>query len=294
MDDQLVILRNQSEDGSPLTATFNPTKGMNLMSYTKGSIEAIDQNTREPFEKRRAGLGALIGPHFHHRKNSRIPTIPHPEEIPWAQEILDSGQKECFSHGLGRYAPWDFEASENAIKATLTSSSKLAGMRLKELEGFDFSMQVAAKLEKDGLYFSLHVEGTLPTVIGQHYYYAIQDQSCTIKALTENQYDDKNTLHPIPNEWKSTDNPSSLHLNIEPTTSLDYGFHPITNPAHILMKTGSHTLEVSYWPENDQNVFQIYRPANATYVCIEPMTTYFPRNVVQTQSSINTRISIID
>lgn len=52
-----------------LTATFLPELGMNLASYKKGDYEAIDQNTQGEFEERFAGLGPLIGPHFHHQKD---------------------------------------------------------------------------------------------------------------------------------------------------------------------------------------------------------------------------------
>ena len=63
-----IRLKNTSTQGHPLEATFLPEGGMNLCSYRLGEIEVIDQETLPLFEERRAGLGALIGPHFHQRE----------------------------------------------------------------------------------------------------------------------------------------------------------------------------------------------------------------------------------
>ena len=64
-----IKIKNISKSGKPLEATFIPDGGMNLVSYKLGNIEVIDQNTHSLYEERKAGLGALIGPHFHHRQH---------------------------------------------------------------------------------------------------------------------------------------------------------------------------------------------------------------------------------
>ena len=67
-----VILSNKTSKGEVLQATFLPEKGMNMISYKKGTLEVIDQSTKNLFDERFAGLGALIGPHFHpSRRNAR-------------------------------------------------------------------------------------------------------------------------------------------------------------------------------------------------------------------------------
>ena len=72
-----VTIKHKTAEGSLYTATFNPEVGMNLMSLKKDKIEAIDQSTRPLFEERCAGLGALIGPHFHNQRDDLLP--PHPQ-----------------------------------------------------------------------------------------------------------------------------------------------------------------------------------------------------------------------
>ena len=63
-----IKLKNTSPTGKSLVATFLPDGGMNLCSYKLGDIEVIDQQTLPLYEERKAGLGALIGPHFHQRQ----------------------------------------------------------------------------------------------------------------------------------------------------------------------------------------------------------------------------------
>ena len=61
---QYIVLKNSTENNIPLEATFAPLQGMNLLSFKKGDVEALDQTTKGLFIERYAGLGALIGPHF--------------------------------------------------------------------------------------------------------------------------------------------------------------------------------------------------------------------------------------
>src|SRR5687767_2858709 len=94
-----ILLRQESQDGEPLEARFAPLRGMNLLSYKKGEIEAIDQSTRPLFEERSAGLGAFIGPHFHHR--TLIPPVPDESLFPHIAILKARGVQEPFSHGIG-------------------------------------------------------------------------------------------------------------------------------------------------------------------------------------------------
>jgi hypothetical protein len=65
--ENLVTLSNFHSDGSLMTAQFSPGKGMNLTSLRLKNQEILDESTKSLFQQRNGGLGALIGPHFHHR-----------------------------------------------------------------------------------------------------------------------------------------------------------------------------------------------------------------------------------
>jgi hypothetical protein len=97
-----IILANKTSTGQNLQAIFLPEKGMNLISYKKDETEVIDQSTRNLFEERFAGLGALIGPHFHHRKTEVIPPIKDESLFPHIARLKAKGIQEPFSHGIDR------------------------------------------------------------------------------------------------------------------------------------------------------------------------------------------------
>src|SRR5947209_3792431 len=105
---QGVVLKSQTEKGESMQATFLPEKGMNLVSFKKGNLEVIDQSTLPLFEERFAGLGALIGPHFHRRLPETLPHIADESLFPHIARVKAKGAADPFSHGIGRYAPWTY------------------------------------------------------------------------------------------------------------------------------------------------------------------------------------------
>ena len=87
-----ITLTNIAPKGELLQATYLPEKGMNLISYKMGDIEVIDQSTYPLFEERFAGLGALIGPHFHH---SKAPPLDFDLSLfPHIKQVMAKGEKE--------------------------------------------------------------------------------------------------------------------------------------------------------------------------------------------------------
>ena len=70
-----ITLKSQNTQGDIFEAMFLPDRGMNMISFKRGDVQVIDQSTRSLFEERFAGLGALIGPHFHHRNPAIIPKL---------------------------------------------------------------------------------------------------------------------------------------------------------------------------------------------------------------------------
>ena len=150
-DQRTISIRGESTDGQMLEATFAPDKGMNLLSYKKGDIEVIDQSTKGLFDERCAGLGALIGPHFHHRNSRIVPPVEDKSLFPHLAALRAKGVKEPFSHGIARYVPWKVEASDNRIHAELSGKDEWKGVPIAQLEGQDFTMTYTASLESSGL-----------------------------------------------------------------------------------------------------------------------------------------------
>ena len=144
-----ITLTHQTSSGSQLKATFLPEHGMNLVSYQKDGVEVIAQSTWNLFEERHAGLGALIGPHFHRRLPELIQPVKHEERFPHIAKVKAKGIAEPFSHGIARYAPWQVESSEQTIQAHLFGKDLWQGVPLKELEGQDFQISFLISLKED-------------------------------------------------------------------------------------------------------------------------------------------------
>lgn len=287
---EIVTLKSRHPDG-PLEARFSPAQGMNLLSYKKGDIEAIDQSTRPLFEERYSGLGALIGPHFHHRK--QIPPVPDPSLFPHIALLQSRGVNEPFSHGIGRYAPWTVTAlSENSVEATLSGKDEWKGVRLSQLEGQDFIMSYKAALHSEGLAIDFSVASEFDSVIGLHTYYALSQGRNSVVSHVCNHLFDQGNLKPIPSEWNY--NKEGL-LNFDLENPCDFGFLPFPDSlkASILLKTETHSLRVQYHCENEENSWQLWHPQGASFVCIEPLSAKNPRKPCLTVSRLQILISIL-
>ena len=222
-----VHLKNQTSDGAILRATFLPEDGMNLKSFKRNNIEVIEQSTINLFTERKAGLGALIGPHFHQQdyvaKELNDSIFPH---IALSKK---QGRKDPLSHGIARYVPWNYQASTTQIKAKLTGRDSYKGIPLKTFEGQDFILTFEARLLSDGLTIKYCVESEKPSVIGLHYYYRFQETGL-IHGHFENLFRDQNQWIEIPKKWKK--NGDNSLLNIKLPQALDYGFVPHRKDFH--------------------------------------------------------------
>lgn len=161
----LITLEHRCEDGSSYQASFLPGHGMSLVSFKRGEIEVIDQRTRKSFEERSAGLGSLIGPHFHRRLPSLTPPID-------ASKYPSIETGDPFSQGIARYAPWEIQfSSSNKVKAELSGEKLWEGVALSKLEGQKFCMQMQASLNGQGLSVELSVVSDTDSLVGLQYYY---------------------------------------------------------------------------------------------------------------------------
>lgn len=287
-----VVLEAKAENGERLIAHFAPSKGMNCLSFKKGAIEAIDQSTENLFSERCAGLGAMIGPHFHHRPPDAITAVPDEALFPHIAAVKAKGTKEPFSHGIGRYAPWKVQAvTPSSIKAVLKGDDLWHGISLKDLEGQDFTMEYGAKLTPKGLEIDLSVSSQRESVVGLHTYYALPRGRGQIVSSVQTTYNEKSVLKPIPSAWEPEENVLVFDLDQE----ADYGFHPFPDPLHgsVTLETGSYSLQVSYWAENRENSWQLWHPKGGSFVCIEPLSASDPRKPVLTASRLKILISVL-
>ncbi|NGX60707.1 MAG: hypothetical protein K940chlam9_00174 [Chlamydiae bacterium] len=286
-----VVLTARARDGEEYSVCFLPGKGMNFISFRKGDIEAIDQSTSPLFEERFAGLGALIGPHFHRRKPEVIPQVENESLFPHIARVKAKGVVEPFSHGIGRYAPWKVvSVTENTLKATLKGDDTWEGVSLKDLEGQNFEMEYEAKLTPEGLAISLAVSGETESVVGLHTYYDLAGGG-SLKSRVQNEYRVEGNWEPIPSSWEYQPDHT---LTYPVKNATDFGFRPFPDPLHgeILLQTLSHQVKVAYSCDNEENSFQVYHPEGASYVCIEPLSAQNPLKPKLTTNRLHILISI--
>jgi hypothetical protein len=286
-----ITLKNQTATGEPLEATFLPDKGMNLISYKKGAIELIDPSTQSLFEERYAGLGALIGPHFHHRHAPTIPSVPDESLFPHIARVKAKGIQEPFSHGIARYAPWQAQATATKVQAKLTGKDLWNGVPLSALEGQSFTYSFEAELQPDGLHLALSITSETDSLVGTHYYYHLPKGRGLVTSQIQREFIEKNERKPL-----------SPHFNVDAQQVLrfdlkeeaDYTFFPFPDPCagKITLDAELYTLTISYSCVSQENCWQLYHPAGASFVCIEPMSAKDPRHPILTASQIHIHLQV--
>lgn len=284
-------LTSKTPDGTPLEATFLPEKGMNMISFKRGDVEVIDQSTKEIFDERFGGLGPLIGPHFYQRKKETLPLIKQEELFPHIALIKKQQRVDPFSHGIGRYAPWKVEATDNSLVATLSGKDQWMGVPLAELEGQQFQMTFKTELKSDGLHLNLSVASDTDSLVGIHYYYRLPNGRGTIYSRIQDRYIVNRESQPIPQEWNYDD---QHLLTYELNRDTDFTFHPFPDPkaSKIILETEEYRLTTTYSCINQENSWQLYHPKGASYVCVEPITARDPRAANLTASSISIHLQI--
>jgi len=290
---QEIILERITSKGNRLQAIFLPEKGMNLISYQKDGIEVIEQSTWNIFEERFAGLGALIGPHFHRRLTELVPKLADESLFSHIARVKAKGVQDPFSHGIARYAPWQAEATKTSVKATLSGKNEWNGVPLKDLEGQNFNIELFAALEDDGLHLKLSVVSDTASLMGIHYYYSLPNGQGHIQSQVQKNVRIDGQLKPIPAEWMF-DEQQILRFNLE--NEADYTFRPYPNPlkGEILLETDTYSLCTKYLCNNEENCWQLYHPKDATFVCIEPISSQDPRHPNLTVSQLEIHLEIIN
>jgi hypothetical protein len=273
------------------TAIFMPDKGMNLISFKKGNIEVIEQSTRDLFEERYAGLGALIGPHFHRRKPEILPKIKDETLFPHIARVRSKGVQDPFSHGIARYAPWKAEATKTKLKGILTGKDTWNEVPLASLEGQNFKMEFVAELKENGLSLNLSIVSDTDSLVGIHYYYSLPEGKNRVSSRVKNDFVKEGKKQPIPSEW-NFDSQQKLILDLD--QEIDFTFYPYPNPleGNILLETSVYSLETRYQCVCEENCWQLYHPKEAKFVCIEPISSQDPRHPNLSVSSLNIHLEI--
>lgn len=285
-----VLLTNRDENGNTLEAVFLPGLGMNLISYTCGDVQAIDQSTKNLFDERFAGLGALIGPHFHHRK---YPALVKDESLfPHIQRVREKGIKEPFSHGIARYAPWKVEHTENRITAVLTGKDTWNGVPLSELEGQNFTMRYAAELEPGGLRIKLSIVSDTDSLVGIHYYYRLPNGKGRVASRVQKKYRDAEGEKELSHHQLDASHVMHWELGGD---AIDHTYYPYPDPLHgeIELETETYKLITKYGCVAQENCWQLYHPKDASFVCIEPMSAQDPRHPNLTVSGLDIHLQIL-
>ncbi|MBA3956927.1 MAG: hypothetical protein H0X51_00830 [Parachlamydiaceae bacterium] len=286
-----VILTSQTALGETLQASFLPESGMNMISYKKDNVEIIDPTTRSLFEERYAGLGALIGPHFHRRRPETLPRIKDESIFPHIARVKAKGNIDPFSHGIARYAPWKYQETKNSIKGTLTGKDLWNGVALSELEGQNFTMTFAAELTPAGLTLNLSVISDTDSLVGIHYYYRLPNGVGTVKSRISPFINVNGEKHSPPSSWH-LDNQKNVEIPLD--QALDCTLHPFPDQLRgkILLETSEYHLMTTYQCISQENCWQLYHPEGASYVCIEPISAQDPRHPNLTVSSLNINLQI--
>lgn len=263
-----VVLTHQDYE-----AVFLPSHGMNLISFKRAGIEVIDQATKEAFEKRSAGLGALIGPHFHRRKDDLLPKFENTAAFPQAAYCEAHGIKDLFSHGVARYVPWKWETTPKGLKAFLSGKEEWYGVTLAAIEAQNFQMGMNISLDSYGLHLALSVVSDSDSLVGLHYYYRLPNGRGRIKTRVKE---------------------SQEVLLFALDSEIDQTFHPSPHPlkGDIELETEEFILKTTYVCASQENCFQLYHPEKASFVCIEPISAQDPRHPNLSVSSIDVHLRI--
>lgn len=264
---------------------------MNLISYKKGDVEVIDQSTWPFFEERFAGLGALIGPHFHRRRKETVPKVANEELFPHIARVKAKGVHDPFSHGIARYAPWKATATSTGVIAILTGKDEWNGVPLATLEGQNFKIEYKADLTPEGLVIQVSIVSDTDSLIGLHYYYALPDGKGRVIAQVQNKMIDQIEKKPIPGEWNYDEN-RKLVFDLDQEADFTFRPFPDSRKGEIKLETSSYSLLVQYTCLCDENCWQLYHPKGASFVCIEPISSQDPRHPNLTVSSLEIRLSI--
>lgn len=280
--DQLVTIK-YSSNGKQLEATFQPNHGLNLKSFKCDGKELIDQS-----DKHLNGL--LIGPHFDNRKRELLQGLKKDPVIEtFIKSREDEGLSDPFQNGICRYVPWKVESNDSTkLKAILTGKENWNETPLATIEGQQFKLYFEAEMTQEGLWVKLSSVGDSDTVIGIDYRYALSRGEGYIESLIKDHYYDNGILKKV----EDILNGQTEHLSWDLKQPADFAFLP-SRATHgaIVLKTEEYELHTQYRCSNQENCWHLWKPVNASYVSIRPLSAQNPWRPNLTVNSIEILLS---
>ncbi len=281
-----ILLTANTAQGNKLTAAFAPEKGCNLLSFTCGGIELIDQQTKSEFEGTGNGLGPLVAPHFLNRhKGSYIISTANGFKQ-HAELMAAAGFDDPFFMGIARYAPWKvLQKSENSFSVELSGKELWQETSLAQLEGQTFKLAFSAALLPTGLELQLSVVSDSDSLIGIDYRFHLPEGDSRVVSDIQKTYLDKGESQPLSEAWESNEEGlSQIGLN----KGLDCAFYPQKDPlkGSIKLETAKYRLHIRYECGNQENCWRLFRPEGASYVSISPLSAQNPWKPNLTVSSL--------
>jgi galactose mutarotase-like enzyme len=131
------------------------------------------------------------------------------------------------------------------------------------------------------------------SVVGIHYYFHLPTGHGKVISQIKKHYMADKVRKEIPSDWNID---SQQKLTFDLSQPADYTFYPFPNPLEgkIELDAETYHLEVSYKCKSQENSWQLYHPAGASFVCIEPLSAQDPRHPNLTVSSIQIHLEIKD
>lgn len=257
----LLTLTTQHADGSTLQAVFNPARGMNLESFTKGNIEYIHEKQ-----------GFLIGPHLESRPKHFFK--PH--------------EKDPFPNGIARIAPWKAEIKNNKLLAVLDSKDPWENSTLGTHEGQNFKMYIQASLNPHGLSYEISVVSDTDSLVGTDIHLNLpQGGDALLTTQVASELYHNNNVIPT-KELFEISSENTLSFVLTPPSEADYFFTPFPNPLEtkIDLTTSEYSLRFKYHSPSQENCWRLLKAKDSSYVRIQPLSTQDPRFANLTVSSL--------
>jgi hypothetical protein len=241
-----------------MRATISPGLGLSLVAFTIDGTPILDPSRQQAFLDIRKGLGPLIGPHF--GEGAFRPAID-PAAFPHVSGLRAMGIADPFQHGVGRYCAWTFEADGQTVRGRIDGKTRLAGMPLAELEGFDFQAAVSYALDAQGLRIAFDLAGEKPVAAGIHFYYDLVER--------------KTASVELPVEEAAAGGPS---LRLDFRQGHNTVFHPrlATELCTYRLTTTRYVLDTTVRVLGEAaRTFDsviLFSPAGERFACVEPIS----------------------
>lgn len=281
-----IVLKKRTENGMQLEATFRPDLGMNLLSYKRNGIEVMAPST----ENSSLTLRGSIGPHFNSRRV--FPEIKEENLFAHVRSAQAQGYSDPFPNGIGSHAPWQASFSENKLQAVLSGQNNWYNTPLSSLQGQNFKMELKAELTSEGLEMEISTVSEADSLAGFRYVFGWPNGCAKVISKVQKHYLNPFGLHEIPSEWNNQQ--SQLSYQLDRSQEVNCVFAPL-NPLEgkILLETDSYRILTTYYCCCQENCWQVHYPADASYLCISPMSAKDPYHPNLTVSSIRVKLQIL-